>query len=273
VRKIDRAEPSAHAPSDAAISFARRLAALWGDLLGGRLAGVYLIGSLAHGGYRADCSDIDIALVSQGKLMRPDLELLNLRTAELSPVLAPKVSLFWADATFSTGRFPPLDRIDYLDHRIVLLEHHCVLPGRPTPDEIRFYLRGDPLRKWAEEVTRLSALPELLAQDRKSYLRAVLYPARFLYSWETGRVASNDDAVAYVDRCNLVGSASNMLAFALRCRNGEDDISFLFPERHRLQELIPHLYRMRQGSPRAVALPSSLAARQLSVKAQRSGIG
>jgi hypothetical protein len=237
VSKVSLEEPSAHESSDAAVAFGQHVGGLWHDLLGERLGGVYLIGSLAHGGYRSAYSDIDIALITQTPLAAADFDVVNRKILLSSAVLGPKVSLFWADATFSAGRFPPLDRIDYLDHRIALVEHRCVLPERPTIDEVRAYLSADPLQKWSEEVMRLSGLPALLAHDRKSYLRALLYPARFLYSWETGRVASNDGAVAYVDWCNLVGSEVHLLTRALRCRNGEDDISLLFPERWRLREL------------------------------------
>ena len=52
-----------------------------------------------------------------------------------------KVSVFWADRNFSLGRFPPLDRIDYLDHAIALIERERLRPPRPTLDEIRRYLR------------------------------------------------------------------------------------------------------------------------------------
>jgi predicted nucleotidyltransferase len=237
VRKVNLAEPLAHESSDVATAFARRVGGLWHDQLGKRLAGVYLIGSLAHGGYRAAYSDIDMALISQTPLTAADFDVVNSKIALASAVLALKVSLFWTDATFSAGRFPTLDRIDYLDHRVVLLERCCLLPKRPTLREVRIYLSADPLRKWSAEVMRLTALPDLLAQDRKPYLRAILYPARFLYSWETGRVASNDEAVAYVDRCNLAGAAVDLLTRALRCRNGEDDVSLLFPERRRLDDL------------------------------------
>jgi hypothetical protein len=239
VSKVSLAEPPAHESSrDAAIAFAGRVAGLWDDLLGERLVGAYLIGSLAHGGYRAYYSDIDMALVSQRTLAAADFNGVNGRMALCSPVLAPKVSLFWTDATFSAGRFPPLDRIDYLDHRVVLLERRRVLPERPTLLEVRTYLSADPLRKWSEEAMRLTALPELLPHDQRLYLRALLYPARFLYSWETGNVASNDDAVAYVERRNLAGSDADLLRRALRCRNAEEDISLLFPERRKLHDLL-----------------------------------
>ena len=236
--KVSLAEPSVRESLDAAVASARRVGGLWHDLLGEHLVGVYLIGSLAHGGYRAAYSDIDMALISQTPLTAADIDVVNSKIALTSAILGPKISLFWTDSTFSGGRFPPLDRIDYLDHRIVLLERRRLLPKRPTLNEVRTYLSAGPLRKWAEEVVRLSALPELLALDHKPYLRAVLYPARFLYSWETGRVASNDCAVAYVDRCNLVGSELNLLTSALRCRNGEGHISLLFPKRCRLHELL-----------------------------------
>ena len=36
------------------------------------------------------------------------------------------------------------------------------------------------------------------AKDRKAYLRALLYPARLCFSYATGLMTSNDDAVAYL---------------------------------------------------------------------------
>ena len=65
-------EPPAHESADAATAFARRVGGLWHDRLGKRLAGVYLIGSLAHGGYRAAYSDIDMALTSRTPLAAAD---------------------------------------------------------------------------------------------------------------------------------------------------------------------------------------------------------
>jgi hypothetical protein len=118
-----------------------------------------------------------------------------------------------------------------------LIVAKSAVPARPTLDEVRTYLSTDALRKWSVEIMRLSALSKLLAHDCKPYLRAVLYPARFLYSWETGNVASNDNAIAYVDRCNLAGSDVDLITRALRCRNAVEDISHLFSERHRLHDL------------------------------------
>jgi hypothetical protein len=179
-----------------------------------------------------------MALISQNPPAAADFDMVNGRSAVCSPILAAKVSLFWANATFSAGRFPPLDRVDYLDHRVVLLERQRVSPERPTLREIRTYLRAGPLQKWASDVARLSFLSDLTAPERKPYLRALLYPARLLFSWESGKVASNDDAVAYVTGRKLVGSEADLLERALRCRNAEEDISRLFSERRRLRDLV-----------------------------------
>ena len=58
----------------------------------------------------------------------------------LSPELGPKVSLFWTDRALAIGRFPPLDRADYLDYAVPLCERERIAPPRPSLDEIRVYL-------------------------------------------------------------------------------------------------------------------------------------
>src|SRR5262249_6196524 len=156
------------------------------------------------------------------------LELIKGRIARRSLDLSTKLSVFWADETFSIGRFPPLDRIDYLDHRIPLLERRRLLPERPTLGQVRSYLSGEPLTTWRRQATRLASLAALAPEDHKAYLRALLYPARFLYSWETGKVASNDDAVGYVERRALPCLDVTLVRRALDCRNAGQDASPLF---------------------------------------------
>ena len=226
---------SAHA---AAVDFARHVAGLWDRHLGQRLVGVYMLGSLAHGGYAARYSDIDVGLITEQSLASGELDLVHGKAAAYSATLAPRLSLFWTDQTFASGRFPPLDRIDYLDHAVTLIERRRVSPSRPTLSEVRAYLGAEPFRRWSQEVVRLSALDELTAADHKRYLRALLYPARFLYSWETGNVASNDAAVAFVQDRALARSEVDIIVQALRCRNEGRDPLPLFPERSRLPRLL-----------------------------------
>ena len=132
----------------AAIEFARRLVRLWQEALGTELLGAYLIGSLAHAGFSRRYSDVDIALVTTVGLSPQALDRMRSDAVALSADWGPKVSVFWADRYFSLGRFPPLDRIDYLDHAVALTERECVRPTRPTLEEIRHYLRGAPCPKF-----------------------------------------------------------------------------------------------------------------------------
>jgi hypothetical protein len=231
-------EPSACGSDQTiALDFAQDFAERWHRHLRQRLAGIYFIGSLAHGGYSERYSDIDVLLIAE-ELKSDELDVVNKQGAAHSSALAARLSLFWADSRFKVGRFPPLDRIDYLDHAVPIVEQRRVVTSRPTVSEVRAYLRAEPLRSWAQSVLRFNALEELAVEDYKRYLRTVLYPARFLYSWDTGKVASNDDAVAYLKERNLVGLEFDLIARALQCRFQGNDPLPLFSQRKRLLPLL-----------------------------------
>jgi len=219
-----------------AVEFANDVAELWKQQLGQRLVGVYLIGSLAHGGFNARYSDIDMALIAEVPLEASEISSVNREAAERSPSCFSRLSLFWADQDFSVGRFPPLDRVDYIDHAVPVLESRRVYPARPALAEIHTYLGGEPFRNWSKEVQFFSALNELTVDDHKRYLRALLYPARFWYSWETGAIGSNERAVTYLqDR--RVDIDLDLISRALFCRSQQGDPRSLFSERSKLLHL------------------------------------
>jgi hypothetical protein len=219
-RKTNRSDQAA------VVEFAYDVAQFWDRHLGQRLCGVYLIGSLAHGGFSAQYSDIDIALIAAGPLESNEIDLVYDKVVARWATLSSKLSLFWADQFFSAGRFPPLDRIDYIDHAVTLLERRHVCPTRPVLPEIRAYLRSDPFRNWSQEVQVLSALSELIVADYKRYLRALLYPARFFYIWETGAIGSNAEAVAFLQGRALQIDI-DLIVRALHCRNQGGDLKSL----------------------------------------------
>ena len=230
-----------------ALEFAHAMAAFWEEQLGPRLLGFYLIGSLAHGGFNRRYSDIDLALVAENGLDETLLDRARAHGVSLSPGLAAKLSLFWSDRRFSAGRFPPLDRVDYLDHGVALVERERVRPERPSVDDIRAYLRGAPFATWAERAARFATLDRLEAADHKPYLRALLYPARFVYSWSTGEMASNEDAVAYLDECRPAGLDAGLIARALECRCRAADPDDLFGERKSLPGQVDACRRLITG--------------------------
>jgi predicted nucleotidyltransferase len=211
--------------------FSAALAARWQSLLGSNLLSVGLIGSLAHGGFSRRYSDIDVAVVTEAGLMEPDLDAMRAAATGLSSELAAKLSIFWTDRTFGVGRFPPLDRADYLDHRAILFERERVSPSRPSLEEIRGYLCGRPFGSWAQAAAQFAALDILAPNTHKPYLRAHLYPARFVYSFMTGRMGSNDDAVEWLNDRRIPGLDVPLIAAALACRRAAADPDALFAAR------------------------------------------
>lgn len=220
--------PPDQAASSAAAALAKAVVANWQAALGTELLGVYLIGSLAHGGFSRRYSDVDMAVISEHGLSAEAIERVRGEAAALSPEWGPKVSVFWTDRRFAIGRFPPLDRIDYLDRPVVLWERERMQPARPTLEEIRAYLRGAPFASWAERARSFARDTALDPKDRKPYLRALLYPARFCYSYVTGRMGSNDDAVAFLQERPQAGLDVASIEQALQCRRAAADPEPLF---------------------------------------------
>ena len=214
-----------------AIDFAKHLAEHWQEALGAQLLGVYLIGSLAHAGFNRRYSDIDLALVAAAALPQDALDLLKSKAVALSKDWGPKVSIFWSDRHFSLGRFPPLDRVDYLDHAVALMERERLRPPRPTLDEVRQYLRGVIFATWVDRARSFASAETLEPKDHKMYLRTILYPGRFCYSWMTGRIGSNDDAIAFLNERPVAGLDVGLIARALQCREAAADPDVLFPAR------------------------------------------
>src|ERR1700745_3776195 len=174
--------------------------------------------SAAHGGFNLRYSDLDIALITVAGLSPQAHDRLRSEAVALSVDWGSKVSVFWTNRHFSLGRFPPLDRIDYLDHAVVLMERECIRPPRPTLEDVRQYLRGAPFADWADGARNFAAAERLEPKDRKAYLRTLLYPGRFCYSWMTGLMGSNDDAVAFVSERRGIGLDARLIERALQCR-------------------------------------------------------
>ena len=107
--------------TDAVTAFARAL--------GNRLIAVFALGSLAHGGFSELVSDVDIGLVLTDESGTSDADAIESVATEVrdrGTELHKRLSVFWA--TLSTlergsegGRFPPLDRLDLIEHGRLLV--------------------------------------------------------------------------------------------------------------------------------------------------------
>jgi len=224
--------PTTNNPAEgAAVDFANATVPLWQAEFGPKLLGAYLMGSLAHGGFSARYSDIDIAVITEEGLSTEILDGVRSRANALSADWGSRLSVFWTDRHFSLGRFPPLDRVDYIDHAVVLMEHQKVRPMRPSLEEIRRYLADAPFANWTASARRFASAEILEPNDRKAFLRTLLYPARFCYSWMTGCMGSNDEAVSFLRKTCPVQLDLDLIAGALAYRRADADPDPLFPTR------------------------------------------
>jgi len=221
--------------------------------LGSRLIAGYALGSLAHGGFSPLVSDVDVGLVLQDPLKVKDKVTIHavarsLRTGRSA--LDERLSVFWG--TPSTlqgqrrgGRFPPLDRLDLLEHGRLLTGRDaraCV--ARPGQAELlaagaEFALGylggtrhlpgrlGDWARLWPAHRSALDEIrtpARLVSRGPRRLTKIVLFPVRFLFTAETGQVGTNALAAAhYLARADAPAATLVAAALAWRREAPADD--------------------------------------------------
>lgn len=217
MRALPSAPEEAAAVVDAAAEeLARRL--------GSRLVSLYAIGSLAHGGFAPAVSDVDLAvLVDRCTAEVP--ELVAAATAatrrRLGTALADRLSIFHGDwVTFAapgaTARFPAIDRLDLMEHGVLLRGEDRRATAGTVPshaqlvDATRAFLAAEPLQSH-DPVALVRSGPRPLT-------KAVLFPVRFLYTLERGRAGSNEDAARWY--CGDGRPAAPLVERAMRWRGG-----------------------------------------------------
>jgi hypothetical protein len=181
--------------------------------LADRLLAAYTLGSLAHGGFSELVSDVDLGLiVSDPRLPEDDATIQAVADAERSKgsTLHERLSVFWG--TPSTlrgdqdgGRFPALDRLDLIENGRLVAGTDDARSGLPRPGASELVVTGAefalnrlagvrPAGEDAVEEIRCADL--LIARGVRRLTKLVLFPVRFLYTAATGRVGTNERAVA-----------------------------------------------------------------------------
>lgn len=194
------------------------------EVLREQLASVYALGSLAHGGFAPLVSDVDVALVLaavDGAVTDQIAEVAARARARVRDPLSDRLSIFWSDwrgvrhGADGRGRLPEVDRLD-------LLESGRLLHGLDQREPAEFpaksalvrgganHARAGFDRGYLELVTDPS---RLLDRGVRRVTKVVLFPVRFLYTLETGRIGLNAAAVEwYAARgpsAELVGTANS----------------------------------------------------------------
>lgn len=221
------------------VNFASQVAAHFRARLGSSLLEAYALGSLAHGGFSEIYSDIDVGLLLGCAAPPADMPALIAEAKALDSDLGKKLSVFWGNPEYDWGRLPVIDRLDLLDHGVALLDGIQPTFRRPSADEIHREQLQSIERSWKPRLPELSRLAALEPKDRKPYIRAVLYAARLIYTWDELAVASNDRAVEYLHDVQPAGLDLTPIDRALACRKGEcsaEDVFSLGADLERLCE-------------------------------------
>jgi hypothetical protein len=210
--------PTDTVPTDPGGAVLDRAVTAYGEALGDRLVAGYALGSLAHGGFSPLVSDVDLGLILADPLQAGDPATIGSVADAVrasGPGLPERLSVFWG--TPSTlrgqvpgGRFPPLDRLD-------LLEHGRLLTGRDArraaarPDRAELLVAGARFAlgtlSGAEIGTGRAAgatvlddirMPSrLVASGPRRLTKTVLFPVRFLYTAATGQAGLTSLAVEH----------------------------------------------------------------------------
>lgn len=189
------------------------------SLAGERLRAAYAIGSLAHGGFAPESSDVDLALIfdradeTAGTLVGELTLQVHARCAgtELES-LAGRLSVFWSDweslqsKGSARGRFPAVDRLDFFEFGRVIFctEELRASCRRPTKDEVLIDSSEFAIAKMSTSavgkfgpqsyIDTLSDPAGLARAGGREVSKAVLFPVRLEYTCATGRLGQNEDA-------------------------------------------------------------------------------
>jgi predicted nucleotidyltransferase len=217
-------------------SYVLRVADFFKSRLGRPLVEVYKLGSLAHGGFSAVYSDIDVGVLLDCSEPPAGMAEAIDEAKDLDPRYGKKLSVFWGNPDCAWGRLPVIDRLDLLDHALPLLRGHKPQFRRPAEAEIHQALRESFERSYRPRVPEFDSLRRLEPHQRKPYIRAVLYPARLIYTWDNLAVDSNDRAVEYLRRVCPPNLDLKPIDLALACRQGKstaDEVFALAPNLNR----------------------------------------
>jgi len=208
--------------------FVAAVAELFQVRLGSSLVNAYKLGSLAHGGFSNIYSDIDVGLLLNCTNAPARMAELIAEAKTMDAEYGKKLSVFWGNPEFTWGRLPNLDRLDLLDHGVPLLNGHKPQFRRPTKQEIRDELLRSIEKSWKPRLPELNRLTELTPENRKPYIRAILYAARLIYSWDNLAMESNDRAVEYLRQVQPPGLDLKPIDMALACRHEKCTVDDVF---------------------------------------------
>ncbi|TFH12489.1 MAG: nucleotidyltransferase domain-containing protein [Nitrosomonadales bacterium] len=181
---------------------------------------VYIMGSLARGGFSEVSSDIDLGIVLNGSLDNVGAKIKRiLSTAhENYPSVKNNISVFWGsiesiNGVIDAGRYPPFDRLDLIDHALLLSGKDIrKMLVRPTKKELEIASASFSLGYLGnqERIEEFHNCERIVEKGVVYVTKTILFPARFIYLEKTGKIAGNDVSYQYYLN-NFSGSDAKLI--------------------------------------------------------------
>ena len=188
---------------------------------------VYIMGSLARGGFSEIASDIDLGIILKGSLDGAGEKIKSILSDAHKnfPSVKNNISIFWGsvesiNGVIEAGRYPPFDRLDLIDHALLL----------SGQDDRRMLDR--PTRKELEIASSVFSLNYLASQERIEEFhnchciaekgvvyttKTILFPARFIFLERTGEIAGNEESSRYY-MANFMGPDAELIKYGYHWR-------------------------------------------------------
>lgn len=197
------------------------------DIFNKHEVSVYIMGSLARGGFSEIASDIDLGIILKGPLDGAGAKIKDILSAAHKnfPSVKNNISVFWGsieslNGVIEAGRYPPFDRLDLIDHALLL-----------SGQDVRKML-ARPTRKELEIASSTFSLSYLASQERIEEFhnchciadkgvvyttKTILFPARFIYLERTGEIAGNEQSSLYYEN-NFKGPDAELVKYGYHWR-------------------------------------------------------
>ncbi|MEM9242751.1 MAG: hypothetical protein AAGA27_01675 [Pseudomonadota bacterium] len=195
---------------------------------------MFKLGSLGTHGDFSLCSDVDIAIMLDN-ILESDADVMNTLWEKLKKSkydYANRLSVFWSsyhthDFANGKGRFPALDRLDFIRHAVILSgeDRRYRLP-EPTAEDLIIESAEFMLSYMLSEEKRieLTRNPQIILEKGSRYFtKFVLFPVRLIFTIDyPNTIGSNKDAVNHFNqswKIALAEEVSEIINVAYKLRN------------------------------------------------------
>ncbi len=174
---------------------------------------VYIMGSLARGGFSRIASDIDIGIIFTDLLPDAQERIDKIQSLSLKkyPSVSNTVSIFWGsiesiNGAADDGRYPPFDRLDLIDHARLLagndIRDQLLRPSKKELEIASAEFSIDYLGN-ADRIEEFYNVSSIAEKGAVYVTKTILFPPRFIYLEKTGEIAGNDVSYKhYIDSFN-----------------------------------------------------------------------